>query len=156
MGHAVRQTAQPLRHNQRDSAVRRETADQIERLSEQLRDKDVSELVRDAQRLERRQLTVFLGGDARLGPAAPALTAAPSPTELHGTGRRHSERNKSSKLRAVAGDGRVDVTSPFDGFKQPATRASPFSLSLARVFAFVLVKPLHILIRAEMFVADAV
>ena len=63
IAHAVRQTTQPLRDNQQHVIAQyvEKAAEQIERLSDQLRDKDVSELVRDAQRLARRQPAVFLG-----------------------------------------------------------------------------------------------
>jgi hypothetical protein len=66
---AVRQTAQPLRDNQQDVIAQyaEKAADQIERLSAQLRDKDVSELVSDAQRFARRQPAVFIGAAFALG-----------------------------------------------------------------------------------------
>ena len=63
VAHAVRQTTQPLRDNQQDFIAQyvEKAADQIERLSDQLRDKEVSELVSDAQRFARRQPAVFIG-----------------------------------------------------------------------------------------------
>ena len=63
VAHAVRQTTQPLRDNQQDVLAQyvEKAADQIERLSTQLRDKDVSELATEAQRFARRQPAVFLG-----------------------------------------------------------------------------------------------
>jgi hypothetical protein len=66
---AVRQTTQPLRDNQQDAIAQyvEKAADQIERLSTRLREKDVSELVDDAQRFARRQPAIFIGAAFALG-----------------------------------------------------------------------------------------
>jgi hypothetical protein len=66
---AVRQAAEPLRANQQDAIARYvdQAADQIERLSTQLRERDVSELMADAQRLARRQPAVFIGAAFTIG-----------------------------------------------------------------------------------------
>ena len=66
---AVRQTSQPLRDNQQDAIAQfvEKAADQIERFSSQLRDKDIPELLDDAQRFARRQPAVFIGGAFALG-----------------------------------------------------------------------------------------
>jgi hypothetical protein len=63
LAHAVRQTAQPLRDSQQNALAEYadKAADQIERLSSQLRERDVSELMEDAQRFARRQPAVFIG-----------------------------------------------------------------------------------------------
>jgi ElaB/YqjD/DUF883 family membrane-anchored ribosome-binding protein len=66
---AVRQTTQPLRDNKQDAIAQYvdKAADQIERFSAQLRDKDVSELVNDAQQFARRQPAMFIGAAFAVG-----------------------------------------------------------------------------------------
>ncbi|HJR60568.1 MAG TPA: hypothetical protein VJ813_14250 [Vicinamibacterales bacterium] len=66
---AVRQTTQHLRNEQHDTVARyaEQAADQIERFSQRLREKDVGELMNDAQRLARRQPAMFVGGAFALG-----------------------------------------------------------------------------------------
>ena len=66
---AVRETTQNLRTHQHDVAARyvEEAADQLERLSNNLRQKDVTELLADAQRLARRRPALFVGAAFALG-----------------------------------------------------------------------------------------
>jgi hypothetical protein len=66
---AVRQTTGKLREDQQDMVAQyvEKAADQIERLSNNLREKDVSELLADAQRLARRQPALFIGGSFAAG-----------------------------------------------------------------------------------------
>lgn len=66
---AVRQSTQQLRNEQHDTLAGyvESAADQIDRLSRKLRDKDVGELFRDAQALARRQPAVFIGSAFALG-----------------------------------------------------------------------------------------
>lgn len=63
VAHAVRQSAQPLRENKQDMMAEyvEKAADQLERFSTQLRDRDMNELVNDAQRFARRQPALFIG-----------------------------------------------------------------------------------------------
>jgi gas vesicle protein len=70
---AVRKTTETLRSEQHDTAARfvGQAADQLQRLSTQLRQKDVTELVDEAARLARRQPAIFVG----LSFAAGLLTA---------------------------------------------------------------------------------
>src|SRR5215208_2973616 len=60
---AVRQTTQHLREQQHDTIARYvdEAATRIERFSNRLREKDVTELVRDAQQFARQRPAVFIG-----------------------------------------------------------------------------------------------
>ena len=60
----VRQTTEHLRSQQQETAVRyvEQAADQIERFSQRLKDKDVAELLSDAQQLARRKPILFVGG----------------------------------------------------------------------------------------------
>ena len=66
---AVRQTTQTLRDQKHDTVAGyvEQAADQIERLSERLKNKDVTELLDDAQHLARRQPALFVGGAFALG-----------------------------------------------------------------------------------------
>lgn len=87
---AVRQSTQQLRDQQHDTVAQyiERAADQLDRFSTRLREKNVSELLNDAQRLARRQPALFIGGAFVLGllgarflkSAADRQTASPRPT----------------------------------------------------------------------------
>lgn len=66
---AVRKTTQTLREQQHGTLASYvdQAADQIERFSQNLKNKDVGELVNDAQRLARRQPALFVGSAFALG-----------------------------------------------------------------------------------------
>jgi ElaB/YqjD/DUF883 family membrane-anchored ribosome-binding protein len=66
---AVRQTTQHLREQQHDTIARYvdQAADQLERVSERLRQKDVGELLQDAQQFARRQPAIFIGSAFAIG-----------------------------------------------------------------------------------------
>lgn len=66
---AVRQSTQPLRDGQQETIARyvERAADRLQQWSEELRTKDVGELVGDLQRLVRRQPAIFLGAAFALG-----------------------------------------------------------------------------------------
>ncbi|CAN5863829.1 hypothetical protein BH18ACI5_BH18ACI5_28520 [soil metagenome] len=66
---AMRGTTEQLRNNQHDKVAQfaEQAAQQIDRLSERLRNKDVTELLDDAQQLARRKPAMFIGGAFALG-----------------------------------------------------------------------------------------
>ena len=66
---AVRQTTQHLREQRHDTIARYvdEAANQLERVSQRLRDKDVGEMLNDAQDFARRRPAVFIGTAFALG-----------------------------------------------------------------------------------------
>ena len=66
---AVRQTTSGLRDQQHDTVAGyvEQAADQLERFSNRLKDKDINELVRDAQDLARRQPALFIGSAFAVG-----------------------------------------------------------------------------------------
>ena len=66
---AVRESTENLRSQQHDVAARyvEQAAEQIERISARLREKDVTELLRDAQQLARRRPALFVGTAFALG-----------------------------------------------------------------------------------------
>jgi hypothetical protein len=82
---AVRQTTQHLRENQHETVAHyaEQAADQIERFSQGLRNKDVGELMNDAQRLARRQPALFVGGAFALGLLGARFLKSSSPENRH-------------------------------------------------------------------------
>jgi hypothetical protein len=66
---AVRQTTQHLREQRHDTIARYvdEAAGQLERVSNRLREKDINELMRDAQQFARRRPAVFIGSAFAIG-----------------------------------------------------------------------------------------
>jgi hypothetical protein len=78
---AVRQTTQSLRDQQHDTVAQYvdRAADQIERLSQGLKNKDVTELLDDAQRLARQQPALFIGGAFALGLVGARFLKSSSP-----------------------------------------------------------------------------
>jgi len=79
----VRQGTQQLRdqHHETLAGYVEKAADRIDQLSQQLRDKDVSELVDDAQRLARRQPAVFIGSAFALGVIGARFFKSSSPQQ---------------------------------------------------------------------------
>jgi len=66
---AVRQSTQQLRDNQHETVAQYvdRAVDQVERFADQLKHKDVNELVRDAQQFARRNPAVFVGAAFGVG-----------------------------------------------------------------------------------------
>lgn len=69
VAHAIHQAATDLQQRELDAAARYadSIADQIERLAGSLRDRDLDDLVADAERFARRQPELFIGGAVMLG-----------------------------------------------------------------------------------------
>ena len=84
MVHAVRGTTERLRQENHDTVARyvEQAADQIERFSTRLKDKDVGELMNDAQRLARRQPALFVGGAFAVGLLGARFLKSSSQDEL--------------------------------------------------------------------------
>jgi hypothetical protein len=78
---AVRQTTERLRADQHDTvaAFVERAADQIERFSNHLRDRDLNELVDEAQRFARQQPAVFIGSSFAAGLLAARFIKASRP-----------------------------------------------------------------------------
>jgi hypothetical protein len=66
---AVRQSAQPLRDNKQDVLAQyvEKAADQLEKFSNTLRNRDMGDLMNDAQRFARRQPALFIAGAFAVG-----------------------------------------------------------------------------------------
>lgn len=99
---AVRHTTRHLREGQHEDAARyvEMAADQLERLSSALREKDVNELLDDAQRLARRQPALFVGGAFAVGFAAARFLKSSQRDE-----ERWSNARDSSEAGSVYGGG---------------------------------------------------
>jgi hypothetical protein len=84
---AVRQSTERLREQKHDTAAQyvEQAADQIDRLTNRLRQKDVGELVQDAQRLARRRPALFIGGAFALGLVGARFLKSSPPDEGQGT-----------------------------------------------------------------------
>lgn len=84
---AVRQTTQTLRDQHHDTVAQyvEQAADQIERFSQRLKQKDVTELLDDAQRLARRQPALFVGGAFAIGLVAARFLKSSAPYQHHDT-----------------------------------------------------------------------
>jgi ElaB/YqjD/DUF883 family membrane-anchored ribosome-binding protein len=63
LARAVRQSTQSLRDHQQDTVAQyvEQAADRIEQFSSRLRDRDLGDLMRDADRFARRQPAIFIG-----------------------------------------------------------------------------------------------
>ena len=66
---AIRQTTQSLRDRQHDTVARyvERATEQVDRITQRLKEKDVVELLEDAQQLARRQPALFVGAAFALG-----------------------------------------------------------------------------------------
>jgi hypothetical protein len=82
---AVRKTSQPLRENKQDTIARyvEKTADQIEQFSTRLRERDLGDLVAEAQRFARRQPALFIGGAFAVGVLATRFLKSSADNRSH-------------------------------------------------------------------------
>ena len=69
VAHAVRQSTQQLREQRHDTIAQYvdQAADQLDRLSTRLKEKNVGELVQDAQRFARQRPALFIGSAFAIG-----------------------------------------------------------------------------------------
>jgi hypothetical protein len=97
---AVRQASQQLRTQQHDTIANYvdQAANQLEQFSTRLRDKDVGELMRDAQQFARRRPAVFIGSAFAIGLLGARFL-------------------KSSRDRQARGDGRNAYAKPSTGYR---------------------------------------
>jgi hypothetical protein len=86
MAQAVRQSTQQLRDQQHDTVAGyvEQAAEQIEKLSQTLKQKNVGELLSDAQRLARRQPALFVGAAFTLGLIGARVMKSSPPDEQYG------------------------------------------------------------------------
>ena len=95
---AVRQTTQQLRSEQHETVAQYidQAADQLERFSSRMRDKDVSEILRDVQQLARRQPALFIGGSFAVGLLAARFLRSSQENESYG-GREDAGGNRTQR-----------------------------------------------------------
>jgi len=86
MAQAVRQSTHQLREQHHDTVAGyiEQAADQLDRLSHGLKNKDVGELVSDAQRLARRRPALFVGSAFAVGLAGARFFKSSPPDEERG------------------------------------------------------------------------
>ena len=108
IANAVRQSTQQLRDQQHDviAGYVDQAADQIEQLSQRLRDRDIAELFRDLQNLSRRQPGLFVGGAFALGFVAARFLKSSARDErrdwYENAGPRTADSSGSSEYRGYA------------------------------------------------------
>jgi hypothetical protein len=87
VANAVRRSTQELRdqHHETVAGYIEQAADQLDRLSSRLRNKDVGELMRDAQNLARRQPMMFVGSALVVGFAAARFLKSSPPEPRRGS-----------------------------------------------------------------------
>ena len=139
VAHAVRDTTQRLRDENHDTVARfvEQAADQIERFSSGLKNKDVGELVNDAQRLARRQPALFVGGAFAVGLLSARFLKSSSPRDSYdrpygalertdyGSGYTGSTNAYGNRVPTSAGAAPTSSTSPGTaGGSQRTTSAS--------------------------------
>jgi hypothetical protein len=109
---AVRQSTQQLREQQQDTVAQyvEQAADQIERWSNTLRQKDIGELVEGAQRLARRQPALFIGSAFALGLLSARFLKSSRPEDRrHSYGRSERETGRArERFRETEGWNRGD------------------------------------------------
>lgn len=88
---AVRETSRPLREKKQDAIAEyvEKAADQLEQFSTRLRERDVNELVNDAQQFARRRPAVFIGGAFLVGVAAARFLKSSAEQHSAGTMQRY-------------------------------------------------------------------
>jgi len=128
VAHAVRDTTQRLRDENHDTVARfvEQAADQIERFSSGLKNKDVGELVNDAQRLARRQPALFVGGAFAVGLLSARFLKSSSPRDYGtSTGYTGSTNAYGNRVPTSAGAAPTSSTSTGTaGGSQRTTSAS--------------------------------
>jgi hypothetical protein len=105
LAQAVRRTTQPLRENDQVTLAEyvEKAADRLERFSSDLRQRDLGDLVNEAQRFARRQPALFIGGAFAAGVLAARFLKS-SPEHRPGDWRRHEQAypQGAARTRALA------------------------------------------------------
>ena len=106
LAQAVRHSTQSFRDNQQDTVARyiEKAADQIERLSTRLRERDISDLLRDGQQFARRQPAMFIGAAFAFGLVTARFLKSSAGSALDHTGR-ENRYDRSTITPRYAGGG---------------------------------------------------
>lgn len=103
LAQAVRQSTESLRGNEQPAVAQyvEQAAGQLERLSNRLRDRDVKDLMQDAQQFARRQPAIFIGAAFAAGLLAARFMKSSSNNNQYG--RAHAEREENMTPHAGRG-----------------------------------------------------
>lgn len=126
VAHAIRQTGENLREQDQATFVAQyadKLADQVERFSTQLRDRDVEQFVTDAEDFARRQPGLFIGGAFALGVFLARFLKSSSrhgePVEGYYGGRDYYGQSDSPSTRGYSGARSYPSQT---GYNRPGTR----------------------------------
>jgi hypothetical protein len=122
---AVRQSTHQLRDQEHDVIAHyiEQAADQIDRLSQRLRDRDVGELVDDIQQVARRRPALFIGGAFAVGLIGARFFKSSNRSTNGGTRMEGSDLTTATADRGAASAASTRPTRP------PATRSRRSSQS---------------------------
>lgn len=102
LANTIRQSAQPLRDQQHDAVAQYvdQAADQLERLSATLRERELGELVKDAERFARQQPALFVGATFAVGFIAARFlkSSAEQAQRSHAYGSQRRSYDESSRF----------------------------------------------------------
>ena len=103
LAQAVRQSTESLRGNEQPAVAQyvEQAASQLERLSNRLRDRDVKDLVQDAQQFARRQPAIFIGAAFAAGLVAARFMKSSNKNNRYG--RPRAERHENMTPQAGRG-----------------------------------------------------
>jgi hypothetical protein len=113
LAQAVRQSTQSFRDNQQDTVANyvEKAADQIEQFSTRLRERNVKDLLHDAQHFARRQPAMFIGAAFVLGVVAARFLKSNGNNGQYGSGQDGGGRRNSS---STTKNENLDPSSHFD------------------------------------------
>jgi hypothetical protein len=113
LARAVRQSTQSFRDNQQNTVANyvERAADQIEQFSTRLRERDVKDLLHDAQHFARRQPAMFIGAAFVLGVVAARFLKSSGNNGQYGGGQEGRERRNGS---STSRNDNLDPSSHFD------------------------------------------
>jgi hypothetical protein len=105
--HAIRSASQELRSNDQAmfADVIDRAAEQIDGVANYLRDKDLDQLVGDAENFARRQPVIFVAGATMLGILAGRFLKSSSPRSPRSQSSNQAEGYRGARLRALPGGG---------------------------------------------------
>jgi hypothetical protein len=102
---AVRQSTNQLRDQEHDVIAHyvEQAADQIDRFSQRMRDKDIGDLMNDIQRMARRQPALFIGGAFAVGLIGARFLKSSNRTEHSNASAYPSDADRSRRMVHEAG-----------------------------------------------------
>ena len=129
LAQAVRQSTQPFRENQQDTIAQyiEKAADQLDRFSSHLRQRDINDIVDDVQRFARRQPAVFIGAAFAAGVVAARFLKSSNNGRTYAAMPRYGQQDMRYGQQASYGQqgtyGQQDTR--YSDPLSPASRVSP-------------------------------